>query len=152
RECGSSDCCDHGNSAANQVGRQRWQSIGSIIGPAVFDRYVLAIDKARLLHALVECAQLIPSRMKRCGVEEPHDRHRRRLRARREWPCGSRAAEQRDDLAPSLSLPSRAGATRGAVMSRPGASAVLGWPTSSYLVGPAPGGPPGFPPQRMGWA
>jgi hypothetical protein len=35
--------------APNQVGRQRWQSIGSIIGPAIFDRYVLAIDKAGLL-------------------------------------------------------------------------------------------------------
>jgi hypothetical protein len=35
--------------AQAKVGRQCWQSIGSIIGPAIFDRYVLAIDKAGLL-------------------------------------------------------------------------------------------------------
>jgi hypothetical protein len=71
--------CDHGNSAPSEVGRQLWQSIGSIIGPAIFDRHVLAIDKARLLQALVERAQLIPGRMNRCRVEEPHHRHRRLL-------------------------------------------------------------------------
>src|SRR5262249_16551757 len=99
RECGSSDCCDHGNSAANQVGRQRWQSIGSIIGPAIFDRHVLAIDKARLLQALVECAQLIPGRMNRCRVEESHHRHHWLLRARRYRPRDRRAADERDELA-----------------------------------------------------
>ena len=34
-------CGDDGNSAANQFGRQRRQSIVSIIGPAIFDRHVL---------------------------------------------------------------------------------------------------------------
>ena len=33
--------------------------------------------------------------------EEAHHRHRRLLRARRERPCRHRAAEQRDELAPS---------------------------------------------------
>ena len=45
-----------------------------------------AIDKARLLQALVRCAQLIAGRMNRRGVEEPHHRHRQLLRARRERP------------------------------------------------------------------
>ena len=33
-------------------------------------------------------------------AEEPDHRHRRLLRARREWPRDSRAPEQRDELAP----------------------------------------------------
>jgi len=58
-------------------------------------------------------------------VEKPDHRHRRLLRARRDRPC-SRAAEQRDELAPSYVkhgnfLPrSDAGASRRDLHLRPG--------------------------------
>jgi len=101
RECSRSGGGDHSNTATNEIGRQRWQSIGLIVGPAIFDRDVLAIDKARLLQALVECAQLIAGRMNRCGVEEPHHRHRRLLRARHERACSCGTDEQRHEPAAS---------------------------------------------------
>jgi hypothetical protein len=49
----------HGQLTANQIGRQRRQPIDLILGPAVFDRYVLALDVANLLEALAKCAQTL---------------------------------------------------------------------------------------------
>src|SRR5262249_56964792 len=57
------------------------------------------------------------------------------LRARRERPGGSRAAEQRDELAPPYSITSSARASSAGGISRPSAFAVLRLMTSSYLVG-----------------
>jgi hypothetical protein len=70
-----------------------------VVGPAVFDRYILALDEARILEALTECAHTIRKAVGRCEVEKSHHRHRRLLRARRQRPCRCRAAEQRDELA-----------------------------------------------------
>ena len=84
---GTSGRDDHGDLPANQFGRQRRQPIELILGPAVFDRHVLALDIAGLLQALAKCAQtvrVIASGDR--GVEEPDHRHRRLLRARRERP------------------------------------------------------------------
>src|SRR5215472_17726033 len=69
------------------------------LGPAIFDRDVAALDIA----GFVETS---PDGVKSAGVtvraaEEPDHRHCRLLRERRERPRGSRAAEQRDELAPS---------------------------------------------------
>ena len=50
---------DHGDLPANQIGRQRRQSIELILGPAVYDRHVLALDIAGLLQALAKCAQTV---------------------------------------------------------------------------------------------
>ena len=50
---------DHGDPSANQFGRQRRQSIDLILGPAVFDRHVLALDIAGVLQALAKCAQTV---------------------------------------------------------------------------------------------
>ena len=50
---------------------------------------------------LVEPAHAAPPWIRRFGAEEPNHRHRRLLRARTERPCDRRAAEQRDELAPS---------------------------------------------------
>src|SRR5262249_18855314 len=46
---------DHGDLSANEFRRQYWQSIELIFGPAVFDRHVLALDKAGLFETLAEC-------------------------------------------------------------------------------------------------
>ena len=45
---------DHGHLTADQIGRQRRQSIVLALGPAVFDRDVLALDIAGFVQALPE--------------------------------------------------------------------------------------------------
>src|SRR5262245_4956059 len=67
-------------------------------------RHVLV---AGFLQALTECGHHWHVAVRRCAVEEPDHRHCRLLRARRERPC-RRAAEQRDELAPSHSITSSA--------------------------------------------
>jgi hypothetical protein len=52
-----------------------------IVGPAVFNRHVLALDEARFLQALAVCADTFRNRVRRSGVEEPDHRHRWLLRA-----------------------------------------------------------------------
>jgi hypothetical protein len=55
---------DHGNLAANQIGRKVMQSINLILGEAVCDRYVLALGVTDLLQALAECAQTVRDRVR----------------------------------------------------------------------------------------
>ena len=86
--------CRRTNSAASAGSRSIL-----ILRPAVFDRYVLALDIAGLLQALAKSAQTVRACVRRCGVKEPDHRHRRLLRPRRERPRRRRAAEQRDELA-----------------------------------------------------
>ena len=62
---------DHGDASADQVGCQHRQSIDLIVGPAVFDRHVLALDIADVLQALAKCAQIVRVTVGRCGVKEP---------------------------------------------------------------------------------
>jgi hypothetical protein len=83
---GTSGRSNHGDLAASQLGRQLRKSIDLILGPAVYDRHVLALDIAGVLQALAKCAQSVRVGVRQCGVEEPDNRHRRLLRARREWP------------------------------------------------------------------
>jgi hypothetical protein len=77
---------DHGDLPVNQIGHQLGQSIRLILGPAVYDRHVLAFDIVGILEALAECAQPVRDRIGRCAVEEADHRHRRLLRPRRERP------------------------------------------------------------------
>ena len=67
RRIGTSGRGDHGDLSANQFGRQRRQSIDLILGPAVFDRHVLALDIAGVFEALAECAQTVRDRVRRSG-------------------------------------------------------------------------------------
>ena len=71
------------------------------------------------------------------------------LSARRERPRCSRAAEQRDELAPLHSITSSARASRVGGTSRPSDLAVLRLIASSYLVGACTGRSAGFSPLRM---
>jgi hypothetical protein len=73
---------------------QRRQLIQVIVGPAVDDDDVLALDIGGVFEALAKCAQAFREPVRRYAAEEPDDRHRRLLRARRQRPRG-RAAEQR---------------------------------------------------------
>ncbi len=79
-DSGTSGRGDHGDLSANQFGRQLRQPIDLIVGPAVFDRHVLALDIAGLLEALAKCAQTIREPVRRSAVEKPDHRHRRLLR------------------------------------------------------------------------
>ena len=56
---GGSCCGDHGDFSVNQVGRQLRQAIHLILGPAVYDRRVLALEEARFSEAQAECTQTV---------------------------------------------------------------------------------------------
>jgi hypothetical protein len=71
----------------NQIGRQLRKAINLIVAEAIFDRQVLAFDKARVLQALSECAPAVRKRLGRSRIEEPDHRHRRLLRARASPPA-----------------------------------------------------------------
>ena len=148
RHRGTFDRDDHGDPPANQFGRQRRQPIELSLGPAVFDRHVLALDIAALLQGLAKYAQIVRvRRVRRCGAEEPNHRHRRLLPARRQRPCGRCAAEQRDELAAgshSITSSARASSVGGAVT--PISFAVFRLMTSSNLVGCSTGNSAGFAP------
>jgi hypothetical protein len=87
--------------ATKEIGRQRRQTFVMVLGAAVFNRHILALDIAGFFQALAKGgqAQRIVEPLGR-GAEEPDHRHCRLLRARRERPR-RRAAEQRDELTPS---------------------------------------------------
>src|SRR5262249_57218731 len=100
---------DYGNLTTNQISCQRLQPLVLALGPAVFDRHVLALDEARVCQALAERPQSFRDRIGRSGVQIPDHRHRRLLRPRRERP-DRRAAEQRDELPTLHSITSSASA------------------------------------------
>jgi hypothetical protein len=56
---GRGDGGDHGGPSANKFGRQRRQSIHLILGPAVFERHILALDITGVFQALAKCAQRV---------------------------------------------------------------------------------------------
>ena len=86
---------DYGRPPANQIGYQRRQSITLVLGPAIFDRDVLAVDEIRLLQALEERRHEARRVNGRGATEKPDHGHCVLLRARGEWPR-RRAAEQCD--------------------------------------------------------
>src|SRR6516164_2801707 len=88
---------NHGKLAPNQFTSECRQLIKLVLGPAVFDCDVLALDQAAVLEALTKCAEQMRVGGGRCAVEEADDRHRRLLRARRERPSSRQAAEKRDE-------------------------------------------------------
>src|SRR6516162_747474 len=74
---------------------------------------VLPLDKSGLVQALPECANQVLGAGRRRGAEKADHWHHRLLRPRRERPRGRRAAEQRDERAPSHSITSSARPTSG---------------------------------------
>src|SRR5262249_6291493 len=140
---------DHGNLAANEIGGKLRQSIKLILGPAVDDRYILALDITSLFQALAQCSQSARHRsIWRPAVEQPDHRHRRLLRTPRERPCGS-AAEQRDERASFHSITSSASANSLSGTVRPSALVVLRLITSSNLVSRSTGRSAGLVPWRI---
>src|SRR5215471_13034670 len=60
-----------------------------------------ALDIAGFPQSIVKRAQTAAKKVGPFGAEHPDHRHRRLLRARRERPRNRRAAEKRDEIAPS---------------------------------------------------
>ena len=81
------------------------QAIELSVRPAIFDRYILALDIAGFLQTLTECVHLGRVAVRRCAIEKSDHRERLLLRTHREWPC-RHAAEKRDEIA-SLHVPPR---------------------------------------------
>src|SRR5262245_54300053 len=140
---------NHGNLAPNQFTSECRQLIKLVLGPAVFDCDVLALDQAAVLEALTKCAEQMRVGGGRCAVEESDHRNRRLLRPRRKRPRRRRAAEQRDEVAAFHSITSSARASSVAGISSPIALAVLRLITRSYLVGCSTGRSAGFAPLRI---
>src|SRR5262245_10377081 len=103
--------------------------------PPVFNPDVLAVDIADLFQPLSKTAQKFGGHVERSRVEPADNWHPSLLRPRPDRPRGGRAAEQRDELAPSdHSITSSARASSVAGTSRPSASAVGRLMTNSNLV------------------
>src|SRR5262245_40617272 len=128
-------------------------AIGIAAGPTKLHPHVTAIDPSQLLQPLLQGRHAtLPLRVVLGEDGEHADPARlvRLLRPRRERPCGRRAAEQRDELAPphhSITSSARASSVGGT--STPSALAVLRLIASSYLVGACTGRSAGFSPLRM---
>src|ERR1700730_13459674 len=97
---------DYGHLAADQIGRQFRQPLGSIVRPTKFDGNVLALDVAGFAQSFAKSGHSLDARLWRTAIEIPHHRHRRLLRARRERPRGCRTTEKRDELPPSKMIES----------------------------------------------
>src|SRR5262249_29314018 len=139
---------NHGDLAANQLGRQFRQPLGSTFGPAVNDGDVLALHVTAFLEALVKSAQTVCGGPRRPGIEISDDRQLRLLRARCEWPRRC-TAKQCDELAPPHSITSSASVSRLSEILRPSALAVVRLMTRSDLVGCSIGSSPGFAPRKI---
>src|SRR5258707_1167340 len=77
--------------------RNSGQKVWLVFGETEVERHVLTLDEASLADPLAERSR------RRARIKHPNDRHRRLLRARRERPR-RRAADERDELAPSHQL------------------------------------------------
>src|SRR5262249_54578488 len=108
----------------------------------VFDRHVAAVGITGFTQAATERGGEIGPVILTERVQEPDHRQRRLLRTCRERPC-RRAAEQRDELAPSHSITSSASASSLSGIWRPSALAVFRLITNSNLVGCWTGSSPG---------
>src|SRR5262249_48695517 len=136
--------------ALNKISRQCRQFIIPALGPSIFDHHILAFGKSGRFQAQAERAQPICIGVRRVAAYKSNAwRHPWLLCARREWPRGHRAAEQRDELAPLHSITSSARASSVGGTSKPSACAVIRLMTSSNFVGCSTGISPGFVPRRI---
>jgi hypothetical protein len=101
----------------------------------VFDRHIAAVDITGFTQAATERGREIGPVILTERVQEPDNRHRPLLRARRKRPRRRRAAEEGDELATPHSITSSARASSVGGTSRPSAFAVLRLIKSSNFVG-----------------
>src|SRR5262245_18699817 len=121
-------------------------------GKAMINPHIAAVTPAQLLQPLLECRKallvlLIVHGRGREHADAPHPLAL--LAARRERPRRRRAAEQRDELAPSHSITSSARASSVGGTSRPKVFAVLRLIARTYFTGVCTGRSAGFSPFRI---
>src|SRR5262245_65985212 len=92
---------DNGDGTAAEAGHKRRERLELPLPPVVLGRDVLALNVAGFIKALTERSGTARGDFRRPGIYESDDWHHRLLRARRNRPRRCRAAEQRDELAPS---------------------------------------------------
>src|SRR5262245_19698679 len=141
-------CCDRVDLTADQLGRQRWQTIVLTLRPPILDCDVLSFNVAGVFQALAECARSNRVPIGRCAIEKSDHRHRL-LRSRGQRQRDSRAAEQRYELATLHSISSSASPANGSGTVSPRALATLRLMTRVYLSARWIGKSPGFAPLRM---
>src|SRR5947209_6885976 len=92
---------DHGHWLAEENGGQRHQAVILVFSVLVVDRDVAALDKAHAAKALAKRSLHLRGGRTRAAAQIPDHRHWLPLRARRERPRGSRAAEYSQQFPPS---------------------------------------------------
>src|SRR5204862_4988933 len=95
------DAEQNGHRTADQLRRQRRQSIVLPIGPAKLDDDVLTLDEAGLAQALAECSHKVSGIRRRSAAHEADHRQRGLLRARPERPGRRYATENTEKFPPS---------------------------------------------------
>src|SRR5262249_22187156 len=114
----------------DQIGYQFHHAIILPVSPAVFDRDVLTFHKSGFVEAFAEGGQIEPIVVERTDTEKSDHRQRRLLRARRERPCGRRAAEKRYEHA-TLHLRGHSITSSARSRNAPGSSGRAPWRWSS---------------------
>ena len=142
---------DHCHLLANQVGRQRRQSVVLAVRPAIFDRQVSTLDKPGFNQAPTEsgCINLPCRIVSGPDQQRPDPADALTLLCPRRQRPRSRTAEQSDELPPPHSITSsaRPRSVTGKVM--PSVFAVLRLMTSSTFVDCWTGRTAGCSPLRM---
>src|SRR5215470_3139898 len=134
----------------NQLGGQFGKSLVVPLRPAVLDGDVRTLDITEVAQTQADSLKPRGKRRRRCHAEESDPRYfARLLRASRERPRGSCAAEQRYELAPLHSITSSARASRVGGMVRRSALAVSRLTMKSNLVGCSTGMSAGLVPRRI---
>src|SRR5262245_24163546 len=94
-------CYNDRHPTTDQIVGERRQPVILPPCPAILDGYVLAFNKSGFIEPTVETGDKV-RKLGRClTIKKSNHRHRRLLRARHERPRDRRAADERDELAPS---------------------------------------------------
>src|SRR5262249_1226918 len=128
-----------------QFRRGRGESLRHCFRRSIFNGDVPTFHVAEIAQSLSKGVPLGP------GIDDADARHLRYclLRARRERPCGSRAAEQRDELAPPHSITSSARRMNDSGIVSPTAFAVFKLMLRSNLTGSSTGSSAGLVPRKI---
>src|SRR5215468_1525629 len=135
---------------AHELLRNLFEAFAAALCPAIFDRNIATFIPAEFAQPLHESGgPWFPGRWRGCTQKPDDGESTRLLRARRERPHRSRAAEQRDELAAFHSITSSTRASKIGERSRPSALAALRLITNSNLVPCWTGKSAGFAPLRI---